>query len=359
MKKQYSGSKGGHYNSRFIPAFGIAGKLTRQTVTRPTLALMTENEARSFKVPGLKISHVFSTSSQRTFLRAVLRARSLSHSGKINIVVKDPFAIRSSNEELVLGLNLIPRIIKGVGFGNRRHAVRSDKPLCAAAAASASTFCCSSDIEVEVESDPDGTPVIVIITPTAIPLNYRVKHVVRDKKSETVKDNELYNNGGGEPPAPPKYLKVPNNDMLIISALQETDKKLLNESHVNKLRYRDSRGYNVKQFNDIHLLVCLFFYIYVNELNASSDFYFGLRGHFHEFCTKNVSKGINLGSKSYFTRCINRLENTGYSFEEYIKADKKPDIRMEKGDFNFVFWYEIYLKAERYFRQIIKPLPRT
>ncbi len=366
MKTIYSGSVGSLLSSRNIPAVGIAGRLTRRKVTRPTVALMTKNKARSFRVPGLRVFRVFPASSPQGFLEAVLYAHKLSRYGIINIVTEGPFAVRTKDGKPVPGLNLI----SGKGNDSEDGTVRNlrkflyrkalKKFLCyemsgsavqCAAQAQTGTI---SDIEIELESDPDGTPVIVIITPTRTLPVYKMKHVFRDSKSGVRKDDKPRDNGGG-PPAPKKYLKAPNNDMLIISALQETDRKLLNESHVEKLKYRGNNGCKIKQFNDIHLLVCLFFYIYVNRLNASSDFYFGQRGHFHEFCVKNVPKSIDLGSKSYFTRCINRLENAHYSFEEYIKADKKPDIRQEKGDFDFVFWYGVYLKAESCFKQIIKP----
>lgn len=366
MKTIYSGSVGGFLSSHNIPAFGFAGKLTRYKVTRPTVVLMTKIEARSFRVLGLRVSRVFSASSPRFFIEAILYAHRLSRLGKINIAIDGPFAILSKDGNTVPELNVISSTGQDTdtGYGMRKflHRKAFNRALCyempdySVLRALSKSHGIIPDIEIELESDPDGTPVIVVITPTHIPPVYKLKHVFRESRSGIRKDDKPQNNGG-EPPVPQKYLKVPNDDMLIISALQETDKKLLNESHVKNMKYRGSSGYKIKQFNDIHLLVCLFFYIYVNGLNASGNFYFGQRGAFHEFCVKNVPQGINLGSKSYFTRCINKLENAHYSFKDYIKADKKPDIMHEIGDFDFVFWYEIYLKAESYFKQIIKPLP--
>lgn len=297
MKKVIVDSVGGLHTSHSASAFGIADKMMHQTITKSKLVLMNETKVRFINVSG------FGRDSWIRFPRS-----------RTNSVLDGT----SDQSDVHNSLIHLP------------------------------------NFDVKVDSDPDGTPVIYIITPPHQLPTYRVKHMVSE--NPTVKKDKKHQDPDDDGSAPPlKFLKPPYDDNLIISALQASDEALLNEYHVKKLKYRDERGYNVKQFNDIHLLVCLFFYIYVNKLYASSEFYSGQRGHFHEFCSSHVSNGIHLGSKSYFTRCINKLVNKRYSFDEYIRAEIKPNVCTEKGDFNFVFWYEIYKKALECFERVIPP----
>lgn len=162
--------------------------------------------------------------------------------------------------------------------------------------------------------------------------------------------------GDDEPPVN-VFLKPPYRDEQILSALRNASTQEFGDLHCGNMRYENENHVGkTKKYSDIHLLICLFFYIHVHQLNGSGDFYFGLRGRFLNFCRDNLEcEQIRFCRESYFTRCINALEERNGGFENYIKAPDKPRVFLQKGDPDLLFWYKIYAEVEPCFKSVISP----
>lgn len=164
------------------------------------------------------------------------------------------------------------------------------------------------------------------------------------------------NSQEGTAPANHQFLKEPLNDEMLMEALKTAATAMLNDEHTAHMKWKDSDGYHEKEYGVNHLLVSLFYYIYVNGLNSSSSFFWRQRTQFHEYCSRNMPQGLSICTDRYFRNCISNLVLKSCSFDKYIKMNPKPEVEWEKGKFNMEFWYAVYCEAERYFELI---LPKT
>ena len=170
-------------------------------------------------------------------------------------------------------------------------------------------------------------------------------------------DQEEKNHGGsrnGNPPGGNVILKAPLRDEQIIEALELAIDRLLNRRHSAYVELSDDTDGFKKRYNEFHLLVCLFFFIDINELNAKSDFSNNQRATFHHYCEGHFDNDFDFKSRRYFSDIINTLGLRGYGFERYIKEGGKATVKRRTGEQDLVFWYQIYKKAAVSYTKILK-----
>lgn len=211
-------------------------------------------------------------------------------------------------------------------------------------------------IQKMIEDSDDDNPIEAVITnppgriPILTPEEANAKEPL-DKVFETI-----YNNISQTAPANHQFLKEPLNDEMLMEALKTAATAMLNDEHTAHMKWKDSDGYHEKEYGVNHLLVSLFYYVYVNGLNSSSSFFWRQRTQFHEYCSRNMPQGLSICTDRHFRNCISNLVLKSCSFDKYIKMNPKPEVEWEKGKFNMEFWYAVYCEAERYFELI---LPKT
>lgn len=205
----------------------------------------------------------------------------------------------------------------------------------------------SKEPETRTRTDKNGEVYLTVIysTPTPPPVHIEYEYHSSDDGS-----------GGSKPPVN-IFLKDTYHDTQIIQALKEASHHAFRNDHKGLLRYSIAQQtYKTKPYNDTYLLVCLFFYIYVNKLNRSQDFYSSQRTRLLTFCRKQLNDPkFTLYSDSYFTRCINKLNNQRVGFENYIVKHERPPFRDENGIPDMLFWYEIYRNVEDIFKETFLP----
>lgn len=169
-------------------------------------------------------------------------------------------------------------------------------------------------------------------------------------------DKEQKNHGGGDdgdPPGGNVFLKAPLRDEQIIESLELAIDRLLNSRHTAYVERSDNTDGSKKRYNEFHLLVCLYFFIHINELYVSSDFYSNQRATFHHYCEEHFDNDFDFKSRRYFSDIINILDLRGYGFEDYIEEKGKPIVKRQTGEQDLVFWYEIYKKAAVSYTKIL------
>lgn len=194
-----------------------------------------------------------------------------------------------------------------------------------------------------------------IMVTIRIPISQLAEFLQSGNVASVGGDEQKKNGGGGDdnPPDRHVFLQAPRHDEQIIESLQTASSRLLNAKHTAFVeRQGDTDGYK-KPFSDFHLLVCLYFFIHVNQLNANTDFYNGQRATFHNYCRENLPKDYEIKSRRYFADIITTLEQRGYGFENYIKAKTKPEVKRTTGEQDLFFWYEIYSKAAVSFTKVL------
>lgn len=324
---------------------------------------MTKEEAMNFRMRGLKIVHSHTVEDPRALTEAVKKAMTLSRTGNINMVVtgRNAVVIKDVPNDVDV---VKPNIFAVSGTSRRqRHLARlADKRTIIKSRSTGGINKTTivgavrqmrvgkeQQVEIELQSEKDGTQVIVIITEEGQPIpDVRLKHVVKRRGTMVhVEDDK-------PKPEPLKFLKEGYDDSLIIEAMKKADKEMLNDEHKARLRYRDDSKYKFKMFNDGSLLVCLFYYIYINKLYRSETFWDGQRGHFHKYCKEHLPEAFTLSSDSYFTRCITSLHTSGGGFERYMETQGKLSRLRNKGEFDLPFWYELYRRVSSYFQVVLK-----
>ncbi len=334
-----------------------------QSFSQPTVAVMTKDEVQNFRMRGLKIVHSHTLEDPRALPEAVKKAMMLSRTGNINMVVTGRNAVVIKDipdnaavvKPTIFGLPSTTRKKRAMA----RLAGKGPMMMSRSAGGPGKTSLVGAirqvrvgkgeKVEIELQSEKDGTQVIVIITEEGQPIpDVRVKHVVRKRGTTVHVDDDK------PKPKPMRFLKEGYDDTLIIEAMKKADKEMLNDEHKARLKYKDDEKYKFKMFNDGNLLVCLFYYIYINKLYHSETFWDGQRGHFHKFCKKHLPETFTLSSDSYFTRCIANLHTSCGGFEWYMETQGKLSRQRGKGEFDLPFWYELYRRASSYFQCVLK-----
>lgn len=345
-------------NARIAPfsrptlAVGCIGQLDTASVRVPTVAVMTPNEAKTFSSKGIQVQTVGVARPGIMVPRIVLPQ--LRDQKRVNFVVGGLHAACSERH-----LTRLKASFEGVQMtlGQLIVPVKQKKVFAQYKKARAGYFHASKrasgckGIEVEVEEGPQGMPVIVIISPPGVTPTYMVKHKVKSEKDSDKGGKEPPGGGGGGN----TFLKKEYKDRQMIDALIESSRQEFGGGHEGTIRYHVGvNNDKVKKYSDIHLLICLFFYIHLNKLYLSDSFYNGQRGRFVAYCRNELEKsGYKFCSSSYFSRAVNELVYYNGGFEEYIKADKKPEINLLSGNQDFVFWYEIYRRVSVCFSKAI------
>lgn len=152
-----------------------------------------------------------------------------------------------------------------------------------------------------------------------------------------------------------QFLKDPLTDDMLIEALTAAAAAMLNDEYAGRMKWKDDDDYHEKEYGLNHLLICLFYYVHVNGLNSGSKFFFHQRTQFHEYCREHLPADMNICSERYFRNCMNKLQWKSCSFDEYIQSGVKPQAEWRKGQFSVEFWYAIYRKAARHFKEKLQP----
>jgi len=323
-------------------------------VTVPTVAVMPMREAKALGVPVTHIEGHGHMELRKAIVKAVAKARKMSPAGMVSVTGTGPYAAARNVKELMAVVEASAKMFHGKGRivpvkgrltpgkGLRGHySLQQVKGL---------------GLDVGIENDPDGTPVIVIFSPTPEIPTYRVKHVVRRDEDDDDEDDDKHDGGGDGGGTPPDdghtLLKAPWTDDLLTMAMTKAADAMLDSDQKGHMKWKEDDEYHVKEFGNIQLLVCLFFYVYIHKIFADSDFFYGQRKPFYNYCRRHLPEDFDIGGDRNFRGCINKLQNRQTSFDQYILADEKPTVAWEKGKTNMVFWYEVYRQAAKTFSDV-------
>lgn len=317
--------------------------ITQGMMSVPTVAIMTLEEARTTLKPNQRIAYMAPLKHPEAVKKALMLAHSISRTGKIKLVSN------SKHTVLLKKMNRQGLLKPGAGM-NRRWKNQRKKLFLYYGHPGSKNF---RALAIDTADGSQDEPYIFITI--AVPISFlKRKNRADDDEEET--DDELKKKDGGssgEPPERHVFLEAPRHDEQIIEAIELASSRLLNRKHTGFIERKAEVDAYKKPYNEFHLLVCMFFYIHIHELNANYDFYSGQRATFHKYCENELPDGFDLKSRSYFTRCINNLETKGYGFENYLKAEIKPKVKPKIGEQDLFFWHEIYQRAAVSFTKVL------
>lgn len=327
------------------------GQLNLGKITAPTAAVMRWKDVKTFKYPGLKITFASRFDPTKDITENLQQLLKLNDSGLLKqySLIDTPgrarrLARRTPNmrdfrrARALMGVNHdLPRVL-GNGF---YYITRNHYP----------------DVEIVKEYDEDGMPNFVIIEPDDYDAIYKVRHVKRSVWEKRKKNQSPHK----DPPSNDidhKFLKAPLNDKMLIDALREADKEMMEGMHAGHLRWEEDEEYREDDFHTGFLLVCLFLYVYIMKLHSNVNFYNDKKA-FYNYCNKGLGNDkadkLNMKSYNYFWQNIKKLQVRKESLENYIKAKEKFKPQYERGKPNLLFWYEMYRRAARIFERILTP----
>lgn len=122
---------------------------------------------------------------------------------------------------------------------------------------------------IAYEEDKEGNPVILITSPTTNLVSVRVLHA--DVPQENQEASCPISEPTLRPSNPPSnlFLKDGYRDSQILEALKSAHARLLEQGDRGEVKFDAGKRYKTKKrFVDVHLLVCLFFYIYGKTLSV-------------------------------------------------------------------------------------------
>lgn len=356
MKNFKKRSAGNLFDSCPIKFVGCESVSKALSTKAPTLAVMSKSEIEGFCAPGKRILSTFPIRSGHIPISSVIPH--LKGAKVVNVTVEGPHAVCSKKELHRMKRSLFS-VTPTLGKRSMKKRILAKGARLAGAAADLACVhilpqllspCLCAIQRVEILTAPNRSQKLVLITDTPLPSPFTIEYVYEPQEPKD--DDETK-----KQPNPPGniFLKNVYNDNLILKAMEESSKHEFGKQHQGELRYPvGNKTDKKKAYSDFHLLVCLFFYIHINCLNLSSDFYFGLRQKFLSYCTDNlVQMGFYFSSASYFSRTIKNLELHNGGFEKYIQASQKPSIDFEKGEMDFLFWYTIYRHVLPCFQRVI------
>lgn len=318
------------------------GGVSLHLVKRPTLAVMTKEQARTFKATGWRISRTFYPVAETSLSETLQQAIRAIKARRINLLVNGLCHTVEVPRQYRKGRVIKPdlRVRRRMQYGHKGGG-HLDGPVNM-----------SMDFDVEKDTDSDGTPVVVIITPTVEMPVFKVRHEVRPKVE---KDEKERRKGPTPPNGEHLYLKAPLTDDLLIEALKKAGEDLLGTDYVGTVKWKENLSRQERAIGDHHLLVCLFFYVYFHQLYADSRFYGVQRKSFYEFCTSRMGEGHTFNKLRSFQKTVNLLQVRKLSFENYYKAASKDDDGYEKDKPSLPMWYKLYLMAADSFEKVLMP----
>lgn len=319
----------------------LSEMLVKPSVKDPTVTMMTMPQVQAYSKQGFRIAFTTPMKSDKTLLSAIRQALKMSSTGKVNFVKDGRYTVLKEIGDEIKPLRTLHEGHRGLGplaIVVDRHVVGHVRP----------------GFEVKKEILPDGTYAIVIITPTEEIPPYLVKHEVRKQEETEEKNDVAYIAGRMKTTAGHTFLKAPYTDEELISAMTTACQELLNDEQTGHMKWREGDNYYIKEYNVHQLLVCLFFYIYVNGLNSSSNFFYRQRSSFHGYYTKENPEHFKVCTERYFRDCIQKLTEKSCGLDEYLLKGVKPTGKWEKGAFNIEFWYALYERAAEQFDKVLK-----
>lgn len=329
------------------------GPLQRKKITGPTVTVMEWKDVKAFNQPGLKVAYAIHLDATKKLSERLKRLNKLNERGLLTqypLKLTDTPRKSKRYRRQVLnmrdvrrGRGLNPDFIRLMG-GTVCHLPHGHGG--------------SSDFDVEKVFDDDGTPVIVVIRSDDeidVP-DYKMKHVRRSEWKKNRKSPVTSNGGGGDDDDPPThvFLKAPLYDQLLIDAMRKADQEMTDGNHANHLKFKDDTGIHEKEYNNCSLLVCLFFYVYLQKLYANGSFYNNKKAFF-DYCEERLDEGFNLKTYRSFFKNIEKLQLRKDSFDRYMKGEIQTDPQSKIGLANLYFWRELYQQASRYFKEILTP----
>ena len=326
-----------------VVRFGDMPQMGR--VKYPTVAVMSKREAMALGVPVMIRTEISEDGDLKMAIaKAVVKAGRMSPTGRVTLTGSGPFAV--INGKKMQMAQLVTAAGQRGGY-SRRVVMAMTRKVCAYQRHQG-----MRKLGVELETGPDGMPVIVIFSPTPEIPTYRVKHVVRTE-DDSEDDEQKNGGGGGTPPSGDHlFLKEPWTDLQLIEAMKTAAHDLLDEGHKGQAKWEEDGQYHIRQFGDIQLLVCLFFYVYVHKMDSGKGFFYSQRNDFHQYCAKYLAKDFYVGCERNFRGCINKLQNRRHSFDEYIKEGVQPNEKLGQGGTSLKFWYKIYRQAAASFDKV-------
>ena len=321
------------------------GPLPTKKITGPTVTIMEWKDVKAFNQPGLKIAYAIHLDSTKNVPANLKRLVKLNEQGLLKeySLIDTPRKTRRTRRQ-VLNMRDVRR-----GRGGNPDLVRLFGGM---ACYMPGRHRGTSNFDVEKEFDDDGTPVIVVIRSDDEPEvpEYKVKHV---KRSEW-KKKQGTSGGGDEVPPTQHFLKAPLKDEMLIEAMKKVDQEMTDGKHANYHKWEDKEGFHEKEFNNCSLLVCLFFYVYLQKLYADVSFYRNKKAFF-DYCEGKLGKGFNLKSYRSFFKNIEKLQVRKDSFDCFMKGTVQPNPHPDSGLANLYFWRELYLLSSRCFKEVLTP----
>lgn len=320
------------------------GPLPTKKITGPTVTIMEWKDVKAFNQPGLKIAYAIHLDPTKNIPANLKRLVKLNEQGLLKeySLIDTPRMARRTRRQ-VLNMRDVRR-----GRGGNPDLVRLFGGM---ACYMPGRHRGISNFDVEKEIDDDGTPVIVVIRSDDEPEvpEYKVKHV---KRSEWKKKQGT--SGGNDEPPTQHFLKAPLKDEMLIEAMKKVDQEMTDGKHANYHKWEDKEGFHEKEFNNCSLLVCLFFYVYLQKLYADVSFYRNKKAFF-DYCEGKLGKGFNLKSYRSFFKNIEKLQVRKDSFDCFMKGTVQPNPHPDSGLANLYFWRELYLLSSRCFKEVLTP----
>lgn len=323
-------------------------RLNQLVRRRPTIGVMTKEQVNTFNVPGLQIARTFPAVASVSLKETLSKAIKLTQAKRINLLMNGQ--LKTVDVPLYIRRQGLARPVRNIqrhrhlGQPDFRHHIGPVKM--------------SADFGLELGSDTDGTPVVVIITSTQEMPPFKIKHVVRENKNKE-KDEERVpkhrRRVHGFVDDKHTFLKEPLTDDMLIEAIRQADADLLGEGHTAQVKWEEDYTLHERPFNDHHLLVCLFLYIYFHRLYSTPQFYSDQRKRFYDFCKSLLPDDFVFNELRSFQKAINQLQVRSVSFEDYCKQTKKPDDWYEKEMPSLPMWYAIYQQAALSFEKVLVP----
>ena len=330
-----------HKNQRYVSVDQLTGFKAKSI----TLSLMTLEEVETYNRPGHGILYVLPARSAVDLTRAMRLAFELSADNKVNIVKKGPHSVKRL-------LSHLERRLSDPVFRRRTAARRLTERNSQYAIIKTRL---AERIKIEIQIGPKKTHVLILEeeNPEGYPVDVSYYTDSDPRRRAATRTDRNNNNSGGPPGGGDKLLNDALDDNLLIDALTTADSKMMNDIHKESIKWKERGEYHTRRIKDNHLLVCLYFYVYVNRLYNSQDFYFGQRKRFYQFFITDSLKDFSFTSERYFLHCIDSLERLPYSFSDYLKSDKSQEPTVQSGDFNIHFWYSIYERAAACFEKVL------
>ena len=359
----------GRMMARLKHTYGIS---SQQAMGTPSFAvsLMTADEIKTFDKPDLRIAGILENKagadgSKLSQMVAELKAK---HLPGMDVTVLVPESSRYVTTRPGSKMKLLRRQRQPLGPGLGKLFKLNRPNVSFVTGISASRFIAHMEqsgmkvtrvspeiFEAAGGRDADGNFYVVLTTNTDTLPDYKIIHVVKKDgdENQTVAREKRKTDARK---APRKILCDELDDELIIEALTAANKEMLGDQKTGVMEWEDDGGRHTRMFSRIHLLVCLFYYLYVNDLLPDKSDFLGGRQNFRRFCENHLPDELKKGlySDRYFRTLLNKLQGERPDFRKYIMAPVKPQTEWQKGGVPLAFWYAIYCQAAPLFASVLK-----